>query len=53
LPPNYPEEEVVELIHLGTKAVFMLNWIVTRHLGLKEESEETEKLLEDWSKQVV
>jgi hypothetical protein len=53
LVPNYQEDEVIELIHLGTKAVFMVNWIVTRHLGLKEESEETEKLLEEWSKQVV
>jgi hypothetical protein len=50
LTPNYSEEEIVEVIRTSTSAVFMVNNIVTKHLGFEEEWTEGTRLFAEWGK---
>ncbi len=47
--PNYSEDEIIEVVHTSTRAIFMVNNIVTKHLGFEEEWEENTKLFGEWS----
>lgn len=48
LMPNYPEEEINELIGTSTSAVFMVNNIVAKHLGFEREWKENTRLFVEW-----
>ena len=50
LMPNYTEEDIIEAIWTTTSAVFMVNNLVTKHLGFEQEWEECNKLFEEWGK---
>ncbi|MBI4480022.1 MAG: hypothetical protein HY651_08365 [Acidobacteria bacterium] len=50
LTPNYEEEEIIEAIRTTTSAVFMVNNLVTKHLGFEEEWRECNKLFQEWGK---
>ena len=48
LTPNYAEEEIIDAIRTSTSAVFMVNNLVTKHLGFEEEWKECNKLFVEW-----
>jgi len=48
LTPNYSEDEIIEYVHTSTRAIFMVNNIVTKHLGFEAEWEENTKLFDEW-----
>lgn len=48
LVPNYSEEEITEVIHTSTSAVFMVSNIVTKYLRFEEEWKETSRLFGEW-----
>jgi hypothetical protein len=50
LRPNYSEEEIIEVVGVSTSAVFMVNNIVTKHLGLEAEWNENNRLFDEWGK---
>jgi hypothetical protein len=50
LIPNYPEEEIIEVIGVSTSAVFMVNNIVTKHLRFEAEWSENNRLFDEWGK---
>ena len=50
LVANYSEEEIIGAIWTTTSAVFMVNNLVTKHLGFEQEWEECNKLFEEWGK---
>ncbi len=50
LKANYSEGEIIEVIRVSTSAVFMVNNIVTKHLGFEEEWKENNRLLAEWGK---
>jgi hypothetical protein len=52
LTPNYSEESLVEVINVSSSAVFMVNNLVTKHLGFDEEWKENSRLYAEWSKNV-
>jgi hypothetical protein len=47
--PNYSDDEIIEYVHTSTRAIFMVNNIVTKHLGFEAEWEENTKLFDEWS----
>jgi hypothetical protein len=50
LRSNYSEGEIAEVIRVSTSAVFMVNNIVTKHLGFEGEWKENNRLLVEWAK---
>ena len=50
LLPSYSEEEITEVIRVSTSAVFMVNNLVTKHLGFETEWQENNALFDEWSK---
>jgi hypothetical protein len=50
LKPSYSEDEIIEVIRVSTSAVFMVNNIVTKHLGFETEWKENNTLFEKWGK---
>jgi hypothetical protein len=50
LVPNYSEEEITEVIRTSTSAVFMVNSIVTKHLGFEDEWKTNSELFDEWGK---
>lgn len=50
LTPNYAEREIVEAIRTSNSAVFMVNNIVTKHLGFEEDWKENNRLFDEWSR---
>lgn len=50
LMPNYSEDEITEVIRVGTSAIFMVNNVVTKHLGFEEEWKENTSLFVEWGK---
>jgi len=50
LTENYPTEEIIALIRFSTSATFMVNNVVTKHLGFDEEWLENTRLFEEWAK---
>ncbi len=50
LTANYSEDEIVEVIRATSSAVFLVNNLVTKHLGFEEEWRQCNKLFEEWGK---
>jgi hypothetical protein len=50
LVPNYSEGEILEVIRTSTSALFMVNNLVTKHLGFEEEWKENTRLFDEWGK---
>ena len=50
LIPSYSENEITEVIRVATSAIFMVNNIVTKHLGFEAEWKENTRLFDEWSK---
>jgi len=50
LLPAYPEEEIIEVVGISTSAAFMVNNLVTKHLGFEEEWKENTRLFDEWGK---
>jgi hypothetical protein len=50
LKPSYSEDEIIEVIRVSTSAVFMVNNIVTKHLGFEAEWKENNRLFDEWGK---
>ncbi|HEY5028441.1 MAG TPA: hypothetical protein VIK39_08540 [Candidatus Angelobacter sp.] len=50
LRSNYSEGEIAEVIRVSTSAVFMVNNIVTKHLGFEAEWKENNRLFAEWAK---
>ena len=50
LVPNYSEAEILEVIRTSTSAVFVVNNLVTKHLGFEEEWKENTPLFDEWGK---
>jgi hypothetical protein len=48
LMPSYSEDEITEVIRTSTSAIFMVNNIVTKHLGLEAEWKENSRLFAEW-----
>lgn len=48
LMPNYREGEIIEVIHIATSAVFMVNNLVTKHFGFEEEWKKNTELFTEW-----
>jgi|SRR5579871_6070850 len=48
LVPNYSEGEITEVIRVSTSAVFMVNNIVTKHLGWEDEWKANTDLYAEW-----
>jgi Family of unknown function (DUF6988) len=51
LIPDYKEGEIIEVIHVSTSAVFMVNNLVTKHFGFDEEWKSNTKLYVNWGAQ--
>jgi hypothetical protein len=47
---DYNEEEVIEVVHTATTAVFFLNMLVTMQLKFEEEWKRTGDLFEEWGR---
>jgi hypothetical protein len=47
LAPNYTEDEIIEVIHSATSAAFMVNNLVTKHLGFEEEWKKNTNLFDE------
>ena len=47
---NYREEEIIEVIRVSTRAVFMVNNLVTKHFGFEEEWEKNNEMFAEWGK---
>jgi hypothetical protein len=47
---NYSEQEIIEVIRVSTSAVFMVNNLVTKHLGFEEEWARNNQLYDEWGK---
>jgi len=50
LVPNYSDGEILEVIQTSTSAVFMVNNLVTKHLGFDEEWKKNTDLFDEWGK---
>lgn len=50
LKASYSDAEIAEVIRVSTSAVFMVNNIVTKHLGFEAEWEDNNRLLAEWGK---
>jgi len=50
LRANYSDGEIIEVIRVSTSAVFMVNNLVTKHLGFEEEWKENNRLFAEWGK---
>jgi len=50
LKHNYSDGEIIEVTRVSTSAVFMVNNLVTKHLGFEEEWKENTRLLVEWGK---
>ena len=48
LVPNYSDGEILEVIQTSTSAVFMVNNLVTKHLGFDEEWKKNTDLFDEW-----
>jgi hypothetical protein len=48
--PNYPDEEVVEVITVVTSALFMLTNLVTKHFGYEGDWKKVSDLYVEWGK---
>jgi hypothetical protein len=48
LAPNYSEGELLETIRVSTSAIFLVNNMVTKHLGFAKEWEENSRLYTEW-----
>ena len=50
LVPNYSDGEILEVIQTSTSAVFMVNNLVTKHLGFDEEWKKNTDFFDEWGK---
>jgi hypothetical protein len=50
LKANYSEGEIVEVIRVSASAVFMVNNLVTKHLGFEEDWKENTRMYAEWGK---
>jgi len=51
LVANYREGEIIEIIHVSTSSVFMVNNLVTKHFGFEDEWKKNTDLFTEWGKQ--
>ena len=47
---HYDDEEIIEVVHLGMSAVFMLNILVTKHFKFDNEWKRTGELFQEYSR---
>ena len=50
LVANYSEDEIIEVIRVSTSAVFMVNNLVTKHMGFEEEWKRNNQLYDEWGR---
>jgi hypothetical protein len=48
---NYREEEIIEVIRVSTSSVFMVNNLVTKHLGFEDEWKKNTDLFAYWGRE--
>jgi hypothetical protein len=53
LAPNYPEGELVQTVNISVSACYMVNNLVTKHLGFEAEWGENSRMYEEWGKRDV
>jgi hypothetical protein len=47
---QYDDEEIIEVVHVATTAIFLLNSLVTKYLGHEDEWKRNGELLAEWIK---
>jgi hypothetical protein len=47
---HYEDEEIIEVVHVATTAIFFLSILVTKHLKFEEEWKRTGDLFEEWGR---
>jgi hypothetical protein len=50
LVAHYDDEELIELIHVATTSVFLVNVLVTKYFKFEDEWKRTNELMEEWGK---
>jgi hypothetical protein len=50
LVAHYSDEEIIELVHVATTSVFLVNVLVTKHFKFEDEWKRTNELMEEWGK---
>jgi hypothetical protein len=48
LKPNYPDEEITEVIRVATSAIFMVTNLVTKHFGFEDDWKKVGELFGGW-----
>jgi len=48
-PPNYSDDEVIEVIRVTTSAVFTVTNLVTKHFGFEDDWKNVGQMFEQWA----
>ena len=48
IKPNYSDDEIIEVVHVATSAIFMVTNLVTKHFGFDEDWKKVGKMFEEW-----